>query len=143
YCMGAMQGAVCVPSRAMLLSGRSLFRINDQIKDIDTWPEAYARAGYKTFISGKWHNGPQSVARMFQEGRAIYLGGMTTDPFAAKVVDIESAGKLSAPRDAGKHTVEAFSDSAIEFLKQQKKGAPFLCYVAFNAPHDPRVAPKP
>ena len=25
YCMGSMQGAVCVPSRAMLLTGRTLF----------------------------------------------------------------------------------------------------------------------
>src|SRR5262245_25030892 len=40
YCMGAMQGAVCVPSRAMLLSGRTLFRINDKLEGIPTWPAA-------------------------------------------------------------------------------------------------------
>ena len=28
YMMGGMNGATCVPSRAMLLSGRSLFRID-------------------------------------------------------------------------------------------------------------------
>src|SRR6476620_472107 len=39
YCMGAMQGAVCVPSRAMMLSGRSLFRINEKLEGITTWPE--------------------------------------------------------------------------------------------------------
>src|SRR5436309_7114447 len=49
YCMGAMQGAVCVPSRAMMLSGRTLFRINDNLKGITTWPEMFARAGYRTF----------------------------------------------------------------------------------------------
>src|SRR5262245_49808523 len=39
YCMGSMQGAVCVPSRAMFLSGRSLFHVDEQLKDAPTWPE--------------------------------------------------------------------------------------------------------
>src|SRR4051812_28440322 len=38
YCMGSMQPAVCVPSRAMILSGRSLFRVNDGLTGITTWP---------------------------------------------------------------------------------------------------------
>src|SRR6188768_1541901 len=38
YCMGGMQGAVCVPSRAMLLTGRSLWRIDEQLKMQATWP---------------------------------------------------------------------------------------------------------
>src|ERR1700683_193910 len=45
YCMGAMQGAVCVPSRAMMLSGRSLFRINEKLEGIPTWPAFFARMG--------------------------------------------------------------------------------------------------
>ena len=32
YCMGAMQGAVCVPSRAMLMTGRTLFRVNEKLR---------------------------------------------------------------------------------------------------------------
>ncbi len=39
YCMGAQQGAVCVPSRAMVLTGRTLFRIQDQLKGQTTWQE--------------------------------------------------------------------------------------------------------
>jgi arylsulfatase A-like enzyme len=35
-----------------------------------------------------------------------------------------------------------FADSAIAFLNRQKEDRPFLCYVAFNAPHDPRIAPR-
>ena len=34
YCMCSMQGAVCVPSRAMMLSGRSLFRIDEQLRGL-------------------------------------------------------------------------------------------------------------
>src|SRR5438067_8336767 len=43
YCMGSMQGAVCVPSRAMVLTGRSLFRTNEALKGLTTWPEMFAR----------------------------------------------------------------------------------------------------
>ena len=39
------------------------------------------------------------------------------------------------------HSVKLFADAAIEFLRSQTDEAPFLCYVAFNAPHDPRIAP--
>ena len=56
YCMGAMQGAVCVPSRAMVMSGRSLFKVNDKLQGITTWPTMFSRLGYRTFITGKWHN---------------------------------------------------------------------------------------
>lgn len=31
YCMGGMQGAICVPSRAMLMTGRTLFRVKEQL----------------------------------------------------------------------------------------------------------------
>src|SRR5271170_933487 len=38
YMQGGMQGATCVPSRAMLLSGRSLFRIDEKLLRDPTWP---------------------------------------------------------------------------------------------------------
>ena len=76
YCMGSMGGAVCVPSRAMMLSGRSLFRIDEHLRGCDTWPEAFARAGYRTFLTGKWHNGAASATRCFAEGSNVFLGGM-------------------------------------------------------------------
>ncbi len=44
YCMGSLQGAVCVPSRAMLLTGRTLFHVKDDLKGQPTWPEAFAKA---------------------------------------------------------------------------------------------------
>ena len=61
YMMGGMQGATCVPSRAMLLSGRSLFRIDEKLLEHETWPSAFGRAGYTTFLSGKWHNGAPAI----------------------------------------------------------------------------------
>lgn len=140
YCMGSQQGAVCVPSRAMLMSGRTLFRVQEQLKDQQTWPERFAAAGYRTFITGKWHNGAKSLTRTFADGRAVFLGGMT-DPLSAEVQDFVSGGGLSEKRPAGKHVVELFADNAVTFLQAQSASTPFLCYVAFNAPHDPHQAP--
>lgn len=140
YCMGAQQGAVCVPSRAMIMSGRTLFRTHTDLKDQGTWPEQFGKAGYTTFMTGKWHNGRESARRSFAEGMAVFFGGMG-DPYKLPVEDFGRGG-LTNRRESGKHSVELFADTAVAFLKGQKGDRPFLCYVAFNAPHDPRVAPK-
>ena len=142
YCMGSNQGAVCVPSRAMMLTGRTLFRIKENLQGQETWPERFAADGYRTFMTGKWHNGPQSVVRAFQEGKAVFLGGMGNDPYNLAVQDISPEHKLVNRRPSGKHSVELFADSAVDFLSGQKGAEkPFLCYVSFNLPHDPRLAP--
>lgn len=144
YCMGANQGAVCVPSRAMLMSGRTLFRVKENLQGQETWPQQFAAAGYRTFITGKWHNGAPSVLKTFQDGKAVFLGGMGNDPYKLAVADFTADHKLGEKRPSGKHSIELFADTAIDFLKARKKeDAPFLCYVAFNAPHDPRIAAAP
>jgi len=141
YCMGSSNGAVCVPSRAMLMSGRSLFAVNDHLGGMVTWPEKFGQAGYRTFMTGKWHNGEASALRSFQEGEAIFLGGMG-DPYRLGLRDMSSKHLFEHQRVSGEHSVKVFADAAVKFLGEQKGGQPFLCYVAFNAPHDPRVAPE-
>jgi arylsulfatase A-like enzyme len=140
YCMGAMQGAVCVPSRAMLLTGRTLFHIKKDLADQPTWPEAFAKQGYTTFLTGKWHNEAESALRVFQQGKAIFLGGMG-DPYKLKIQDISPEHTFVNERISGEHSVKLFADAASEFIRSRSGEAPFLCYVPFNLPHDPRVAP--
>jgi arylsulfatase A-like enzyme len=139
YMQGGMHGATCVPSRAMLLSGRSLFRIDEKLKRDETWPEAFGRAGYTTFMSGKWHNGNASLARIFPDARGVFVGGMT-NPMKASLCDV-TAGKLTKPKLTPKHACAAFADEAIRFLKEHN-GGPFFCYVPFDAPHDPHIVPE-
>ncbi|MDN5211813.1 sulfatase-like hydrolase/transferase [Fulvivirgaceae bacterium BMA12] len=62
YNMGAWNGAVCVASRAMLISGRSVWHANQFRKQwlngaaIDqTWGKLMEQNGYTTYMSGKWH----------------------------------------------------------------------------------------
>ena len=38
YVMGGHHGAICAPSRAMLLSGKSLFHVYDCLEGIETLP---------------------------------------------------------------------------------------------------------
>lgn len=138
YMQGGFHGATCVPSRAMLLSGQSLFRIDETLQRDETWPAAFAKAGYTTFMSGKWHNGPASISKSFQIARSVFAGGMT-NPLQAKLSDLTN-GKLEPPQLAPKHACEVFADEAIRFLQEHKSG-PFFCYVPFDAPHDPHIVP--
>eukprot|EP00456_Euglypha_rotunda_P039590 TRINITY_DN304_c1_g1_i3.p1 TRINITY_DN304_c1_g1~~TRINITY_DN304_c1_g1_i3.p1 ORF type:complete len:465 (+),score=122.61 TRINITY_DN304_c1_g1_i3:982-2376(+) len=138
YMQGGLNGATCIPSRAMLLTGQSLFRIDEKLLRDETWPAAFGKAGYATFITGKWHNGPSSIPVSFQEARGIFAGGMT-DPLKAKLSDVVD-GKLAVPVLAAKHACAVFADEAITFLKK-KQDRPFFCYVAFDGPHDPHIVP--
>ena len=141
YYMGGWHGAVCAPSRAMLMSGRTPWRVKENLAGVTTWPEQFTKAGYATFITGKWHNSSQAVTRVFPEGRVVFLGGMG-NPHKLPLVDISPEHQLVNKRFSGEHSVKLFADTAIEFIQRQKAETPFLCYVALNAPHDPRVAPK-
>ncbi len=152
HCMGSRHGAVCAPSRAMMLSGRTLHRVSDDLRagpegarvDVETWPQRFRAAGYRTFGTGKWHNGRAGFERSFDEGRAVMFGGMS-DHNAVPIVDMDSEGRGFTPvRSGEKHSSELFADAAIEFLERHAEligGEPFVCYTAFTAPHDPRDAP--
>jgi arylsulfatase A-like enzyme len=138
YMQGGFNGATCVPSRAMLMSGRSLFHVDEKLLGDETWPAAFGRSGYTTFATGKWHNGVKSLAASFQNARSVFAGGMA-NPLQAPLSNLDK-GELTAPRKASKHACETFADEAVRFL-QEPKGGPFLCYVAFDGPHDPHIVP--
>lgn len=144
YVMGSMSGAVCLPSRAMLHSGRTLWRVPSNLKGVKTWGEAMREAGYATFGTGKWHNGPASFARSFTHGRAIFFGGMSNH-YQVPIHDFDPTGKYPKGRryTGGKFSSELFADAAIDFLEKHGGQGPFFVYVSFTAPHDPRHPPPP
>lgn len=62
YNMGAWHGAVCLASRTMLNTGRFVWHSNKlqkKLKEPETvsqfWGNVMKRAGYDTYMSGKWH----------------------------------------------------------------------------------------
>ena len=121
YCMGSITTpAVCLPSRTMLLSGLSLFQIQpgaNAVYDANL-PRSFNAAGYVTYHHGKRGNTPLGIQKEFQVNK--YLA------------DDEAERRSGQP---GKE----IADAAVDFLKQQTGDKPFLMYLAFANPHDPRV----
>jgi arylsulfatase A-like enzyme len=141
YCFGSNSGAVCVPSRAMLLSGKRWFDVKPDMAGERLLPEVLRDAGYVTFAAGKWHNGEASLRRAFPEARSMFLGGMD-DHTKVPIVDV-IGGQTTNARIASRFSSEEFADAAIAFLKAPRGANPFFCYVAFTAPHDTRNPPEP
>ncbi len=79
--MGSWSGAVCVASRTMLVTGRSVWRAHavydhtdDERKAGRLWPQLMHQAGYQTFFTGKWHVRADAM-KVFDVARNI-RGGM-------------------------------------------------------------------
>jgi len=146
YCAGSFSGAVCVASRAMLMTGRSWKRIpsGDPTNDWSNLPllpsVLESKGGYRTFIIGKWHNGKATLQRAFSSGQSVYMGGMANHE-SFEVQDLVN-GELTAKRDAGGFSSEVYADAAVEFIQKADSDRPFFLYVAFMAPHDPRMPPE-
>ncbi len=158
-------GAVCMPSRAMLHTGRSLFRIEGAgerlAPDHTTLGEAFRGAGYRTFGCGKWHNGRESYQRSFTDGAEIFFGGMA-DHWNVPAYHFDPSGRYDATclvcddpchsnstraREcdhihAGRHSTDTIGEAAVQFIGRQDERTPFLAYVSFLAPHDPRTMPE-
>ena len=76
YTNGALCGALSMPSRAMLMTGRGLYNIQSDGMKIPkahtTFPQQFRRHGYRTFATGKWHSDKAAFNRSFQEGDNIW-----------------------------------------------------------------------
>lgn len=165
HIMGGTCDAVCMPSRAMLMTGRTLFHLDGQGQRIPTehvlLGEHLRRAGYATFGTGKWHNGSDAYARAFSHGDEIFFGGMedhwnvpachfdptgryetrtpvSVDPWRTNALTYKQCDHITA----GKHSSELFADAAIAFLQEHDGASPFFMYLSFMAPHDPRTMPR-
>jgi arylsulfatase A-like enzyme len=144
HIMGSYTGAVCIASRAMMLTGRSLWRAPRQIpEEAALWPQFMRDAGYATFMTGKWHNDVPSFVRGFAGAWKVFFGGMCNHA-RVPVHDFDPGG--SYPRERSyvgkKFSSELFADAAVEFLTRYEGEAPFFLYLPFTAPHDPRMAPE-
>ena len=138
YVMGGVHGAICMSSRAMLFSGKNLYKVTDKLSGEHTMTMSFAAAGYRTFGTGKWHNEKEAFEASFQEAKNVYLGGMANH-YDLPLRDYGSDGKLGEPTRKG-YSTEQFAQAAIDFIKdhgQRNTDQPFFCYVAFTAPHDP------
>jgi arylsulfatase A-like enzyme/lysophospholipase L1-like esterase len=118
YTQGSMIGAVCLPSRTMLLTGRSLFRIPGPGAPAPlTLAAALRAAGYETWHAGK--------------------GGNEYGP-GIKAFDTNLVMDDRGPQRAASSRRHA--DAALDFLATRDAQRPFYMYIAPPVPHDPRAA---
>ncbi|TDE11153.1 sulfatase-like hydrolase/transferase [Jiangella asiatica] len=130
---GSWSPAVCMPARAMLLTGRSLFHARAAV-DAEDCPmllgEVLAAAGYRTFFTGKWHSPDDWLRRGYQVVGPHATGGMLTSHW------FSTAG-------GAVHSSERWVDAALDFLAgHDGRPEPFFLHLAMHAPHDPRQAPE-
>ena len=162
---GGTSGAVCMPSRAMLHTGRTLFHLEGSggtiPKEHTMLGEALRGEGYRTFGSGKWHNWTDSYHRSFTDGAEIFFGGMA-DHWNVPAFDYDPSGRYDqqcpyiehplSSREVkhrhcdhihvGRHSTDLVSAAGIDFLEQYTAPDPYLLYLSFLAPHDPRSMPR-
>jgi arylsulfatase A-like enzyme len=152
---GSWSGAVCAPSRRMINTGRHLYHTGlDPRKkhqaDYSTFGETFRSAGYDTFQTGKWHLPMKVWEKSFTHGRAVFKGGMSRHEkgghwdatFSHYDPATEGKNKFTDYK-AGRHTTEEIAAAAVDFLQDRKEAEkPFMMYVAFLAPHDPRQSPQ-
>ena len=159
---------ICVPARASLMTGGSSLEtgvttngqwLRPDLSEcgIETWPQALARAGYRTYGVGKMHFYPWDAGWGFDE-RAIaedkrqigidddYGRFLAEHGFAkqhAREFDgyHENGGACISPVPAELQGDAWCADRAIEMLRTHDPSTPFAMMVGFPSPHCPYDPP--
>jgi arylsulfatase A-like enzyme len=158
---GGWSGAVCVPSRTMLNTGRTVWNCRNGTNNAGIaqgaalWGETLGNAGYDTFMAGKWHIPDAALKRSFKTFGPLTGGFRESTTNGGEAYFRPAPGNGWTPDDPkwnghwiqtnGQviHTSTLIANSAVDFLRARKERTnPFFMYVTFNAPHDPRQSPK-
>ncbi|MFD2256318.1 sulfatase-like hydrolase/transferase [Luteolibacter algae] len=156
YNMGSWSPAVCMPSRAMLNTGRYVWSAKGALKTLEKerdrgvmWSQLMSKAGYRTYMTGKWHVAVD--AESVFDVAAHVRGGMPEQTPEGYNRPKDGEPDIWSPYDkkfggfweGGTHWSEVLRDDALGFIDDAaKQEKPFFMYLAFNAPHDPHQAPK-
>lgn len=149
--------AVCSPSRATFLTGRQHLRtgvygvLQDSLHDAHllerevTIPEVLGQAGYRTAHFGKWHLGMSSGKRkkpdLFEHGFDYWFGlSNGANPNHKNPTNFIRNGERVGPLKG--YSCQLIVEDAIEWLKKDESGKPFLMNVWFNEPHSVLAAPE-
>lgn len=157
--------ARCCPTRASILTGLYSHQagVGHMTADYDqpgyigrlnkkcvTIAEALKPAGYRTFVTGKWHVGAKETAwwpiqRGFDRFYGIPEGGgFYFKPTAGRSIVLDN--KVLHTKDGesvpdGWYSTDAWTDHGIEFVEEAlRRKEPFFWYLAHNAPHWPLQA---
>jgi arylsulfatase A-like enzyme len=147
----------------MLNSGLTAFRARDGIAEVHTWGQTLQRAGYDTYICGKWHLDVTTLQRSFNSMGPVGPGDPPSTPLPGAAYDRPSPGNTWQPWDKSQkghwlhtdlwanespdrieHSSVLWADIVIRHLKEKAAAPkdPFFVYLGFSAPHDPRQSPQ-
>lgn len=127
YHMGSFSGAVCTPSRHMIMSGRTLWQLpigpagrGDCPPHLEqnTIPAVFNRAGYDTMRTCKMGNSYEAANKLFTVRKDATKRGGTAETGSAW-----------------------HAEQVLDYLSQRESGEdhnPFLIYFGFSHPHDTR-----
>lgn len=162
--------AVCMPTRASILTGLypqqvgSADKAKLKVSGNVTIAEILRSAGYRTLMSGKWHNGNSPCELPTSRGFDRYFGLLSGssnyfNPGLKRPHEPEPAHKSPGdmrpwgidekiihpftPDDPDFYATDAFTENALAFLDRNgHEDKPFFLYVAYTAPHFP-IQAKP
>jgi arylsulfatase A-like enzyme len=121
--------------------------VDDLSSNAVTMAEVFKKAGYSTYMTGKWHLAKDMVAGgnksnwPLQRGFDRYFGTLNGSGSYWDPGTLISNNTFVAP-GKGFYYTNAISDTAVKFIKQHPSGKPFFFYVAYTAAHWPLHAPE-
>ena len=164
---------VCSPTRAMLLSGvdnhrSGLGSIREMVarnqrgqegyegflsRNVAAIAEQLKAAGYRTYITGKWHLGTevdQSPQRRGFDRSFVLLGGGGSH--FKDMAGVEIIRQVAKYNEDGREVYELpktffssdfYTDRLLNYIDSERaSGKPFLGVLSFTAPHWPQQAPN-
>jgi len=142
---------VCCPARAVMMTGKYAHRNGMIANDLrlrgseTTLAEALAGAGYRTGFIGKWHldGGPRLPGFVPPGPRRQGFQFWAANQCSHRHFDNTYFCDTPEPIQMKVFEPEVWTDLAIEFLRESRKGGrPFFLAVAPGPPHDPYGAPE-
>ncbi|MGI9232937.1 MAG: sulfatase family protein [Woeseiaceae bacterium] len=148
--------ALCSPSRAGVLTGRSPYRTGIKswipkdsgvfLRDEEiTLAEVLKAEGYATALIGKWHLnsdlGSTVEPQPTDQGFGYFYGHNTFQTPTNRNPDKIYRDRELLPPQEG-YTAQLYADEAIDWLRSQDNGQPFFLFLSMAEPHTPIENPR-
>lgn len=133
--------SISSPSRATILTGKyshfnKVYTLADSLDThMPTIATVLQENGYHTALIGKWHL--KSQPQGFDYYSIFYDQGVYRDPLFINSNDSWPGSNRNFGESIRGFSTDIVTDKAIRWIKEQKKGEPFLMCCHFKATHEP------
>lgn len=131
--MGAWSGAVCTPSRTMIMTGRTVWNIPGAKGPGLKFPKSFRTEAAQQSMPAIFNRAGYDTMRTCKRGNSFNEAN-----------ELFTVSKVASKRGGDDETGSKWhGDQVMEYLKQRDTSNdkdPFLIYFGFSHPHDPRDA---